>query len=30
MNLTLIQVPYDSGHYGMRMGRGPLHLVEHG
>jgi arginase len=30
MNLTLIQVPYDSGHYGVRMGRGPLQLVEHG
>jgi arginase len=30
MKLTLIQVPYDSGHYGLRMGRGPLHLVEQG
>jgi arginase len=30
MRLTLIQVPYDSGHYGARMGRGPLHLVERG
>ena len=30
MRLTLIQVPYDSGHYGARMGAGPLHLVEKG
>ena len=30
MRLTLIQVPYDSGHHGVRMGRGPLHLVEKG
>jgi arginase len=30
MKLTLIQVPYDSGHYGARMGGGPLHLVEKG
>ncbi len=30
MKLTLIQVPYDSGHYGVRLGRGPLHLVERG
>ena len=30
MKLTLIQVPYDSGHYGVRMGRGPLHLIEQG
>jgi arginase len=30
MKLTLIQVPYDSGHHGVRMGRGPLHLVEKG
>lgn len=30
MKLTLIQVPYDSGHYGARMGRGPLHLIERG
>ena len=30
MKLTLIQVPYDSGHYGLRMGRGPLHLIERG
>jgi arginase len=30
MKLTLIQAPYDSGHYGARMGRGPLHLIERG
>ncbi|MGB3564871.1 MAG: arginase family protein [Thermoanaerobaculia bacterium] len=30
MKLSVIQVPYDSGHYGDRMGRGPLHFVEHG
>lgn len=30
MKLTLIQVPYDSGHYGVRMGRGPLHLIDQG
>lgn len=28
MNIALIQVPYDSGHRGRRMGRGPVHLVE--
>ncbi|HEX6201319.1 MAG TPA: arginase family protein [Thermoanaerobaculia bacterium] len=30
MDVTLVQVPYDSGHYGARMGRGPLHLLERG
>ncbi len=30
MPVHLIQVPYDSGHRAKRMGRGPLHLVEHG
>jgi arginase len=30
MKLSLIQVPYDSGHFGERIGRGPLHFVEHG
>jgi arginase len=30
MRLTVLQVPYDAGHYGLRMGRGPLHLVERG
>lgn len=30
MKLTILQVPYDSGYYGLRMGKGPLHLVEQG
>jgi arginase len=30
MNVQMIQVPYDSGHRGARMGRGPLHLVDRG
>lgn len=30
MDVTLVQVPYDSGHYAARMGRGPLHLLEQG
>jgi len=30
MRLTVFQVPYDSGRYAERMGRGPLHLVERG
>lgn len=30
MKITIIQVPYDSGHRGARMGRGPDHLVERG
>jgi len=30
MKLSVIQVPYDSGHFGERIGRGPLHFVEHG
>jgi len=28
--LTLLYVPYDSGHHAARMGRGPLHLRQHG
>ena len=28
--ITLITVPYDSGHRGLRMGRGPLRFSEHG
>ena len=28
--LTLLSLPYDSGHHAARMGRGPLHLREHG
>jgi arginase len=30
MAIQIIQIPYDSGHRGQRMGRGPLHLVEAG
>lgn len=30
MQTQLIQVPYDSGHKGIRMGTGPAHLVKHG
>jgi arginase len=30
MKIGLFTVPYDSGHRGLRMGRGPLHFVEHG
>ncbi|MEP6689687.1 MAG: arginase family protein, partial [Gemmatimonadaceae bacterium] len=30
MDVQIIQVPYDSGHRSLRMGRGPAHLVEHG
>jgi len=30
MAIHLLQVPYDSGHRARRMGRGPVHLVEHG
>ena len=30
MDVSLVQVPYDSGHFGARMGRGPLHLLEQG
>src|SRR4051812_41860517 len=30
MRLAVFQIPYDAGHYGLRMGRGPLHLVERG
>lgn len=30
MRVTLIEVPYDSGHYARRMGRGPVHLVQGG
>lgn len=29
MNIQLIQVPYDSGHKGKRMGRGPDHFLQH-
>jgi arginase len=30
MHIQTILVPYDSGHRGARMGRGPLHFGEHG
>jgi arginase len=30
VEVSLIQVPYDSGIYNKRMGRGPFFLVEHG
>jgi arginase len=30
MRVEVIQVPYDSGHRGARMGAGPLHFVRHG
>jgi arginase len=30
MSIHLIRVPYDSGHRGLRMGRGPLDFAEHG
>jgi arginase len=30
VKLTVVEVPYDSGRFGERMGRGPLHLVEKG
>jgi arginase len=30
MNVQIIQVPYDSGHRSLRMGRGPDHLIENG
>ena len=30
MNIQVIQVPYDSGHKGLRTGRGPEHFVQHG
>lgn len=30
MNIQIIQVPYDSGHKGMRTGRGPEHFLQHG
>lgn len=30
MNVTVFEVPYDSGHYARRMGRGPFHLAQAG
>ncbi len=30
MQLSLIQIPYDSGQFNKRMGCGPIHLIEEG
>jgi arginase len=30
MNVQIIQIPYDSGNLGLRMGRGPEHFVDNG
>jgi len=30
LNIQIIQVPYDSGHKSVRMGRGPEHFLERG
>ena len=30
MSVQLIQVPYDSGHRGIRLGKGPLRFVNQG
>lgn len=30
MNIQIIQIPYDSGHQGLRTGRGPEHFLRHG
>ncbi len=30
MNIQIIQIPYDSGHKGLRTGRGPEHFIQHG
>ena len=29
MNIQIIQIPYDSGHRGIRTGRGPEHFLQH-
>jgi hypothetical protein len=29
-SISLIQLPYDSGRFGERMGRGPIALIESG
>ncbi len=29
-DISVVVVPYDSGHRGLRMGAGPEHLVEGG
>jgi hypothetical protein len=28
--IRIVVVPYDSGHYGVRMGSGPDHLLNNG
>lgn len=30
MKISLIQVPWDSGYYDKRMGKGPIHLIDQG
>ena len=30
MDIQIIQVPYDSGHFDLRMGLGPAHFLQHG
>jgi hypothetical protein len=30
MRVQIIQVPYDSGRRGVRMGRGPEHFIQNG
>ena len=30
MNIQIIVIPYDSGHKGIRTGRGPEHFLQHG
>ena len=30
MNIQIIQIPYDSGHKGIRTGAGPEHFLQHG
>jgi arginase len=29
VNIQIIQIPYDSGHKGIRTGRGPEHMLQH-
>lgn len=28
MRISIVQIPYDSGHFGVRMGGGPPRIVE--
>lgn len=30
MNISLLKIPWDSGYYGKRMGKGPIHLIGQG